>query len=105
MAPMSPVPDFWKDGPAGFEPSERICPGTCYKYYLCGKGCTLGVLFEDSVHLYLEWLTEGGAYVSYPAALRYKAWPKHEVGRLVAQGVWDVSHAPDLPEQTELVAG
>lgn len=84
--------DFVKAAPVGFRLAERCDPaGTTYKYLVCGKGCTLGVLFEDSVHIYFEWLTEAGRVVDYPAALRYRAWPKHEFARLLSAGVWEAT--------------
>ena len=93
---MATVRNFCKDCPVGFEPCERVDPSCRYKYFLCGKGCTLGVLFEDSVNLYLEWIAEDGSYVPYPADLRYKAWPKHEVAKLMTRGVWEASQEPEL---------
>lgn len=77
-----------KVAPVDFEVYDR--PGRCcYKYCLRGKGCTLGVLFETSTCVCFEWLTESGQIVDYRPELRYKAWPKREVARLVAEGVWD----------------
>jgi hypothetical protein len=80
--------DFKKEAPVGFEFCEEPCSG-CYKYCLEGKGCTLGVLFETSTTVFFEWLTEGGRPVPYRPELRYKAWPKREVTRLVNAGVWE----------------
>jgi len=79
--------EFIKEAPADFELQRR--PGQCdYKYCLCGKGCTLGVLFETSTAVCFEWLTENGEVVDYRPALRYKAWAKRDVARLVADGWW-----------------
>jgi hypothetical protein len=80
--------DFQKEAPVGFEFSDRPCCGS-YKYCLEGKGCRLGVLFESSCDVYFEWLTEDGRPVDYPPRLRYKAWPKREVARLMTCGVYD----------------
>lgn len=85
---MCSLDSFLKEAPAGFRVCPRSCCGT-YKYMLCGKGCTLGVLFENSVNVYFEWLTEDGAPVDYPPEVRYKAWPKCEVARLMAKGIWE----------------
>lgn len=83
---------FKKAAPCGLCLSETPCPQQCsYKYFVEGKGCTLGVLFEDSVSIYFEWLTECGLPVEYPAEIRYKAWPKREFERLLRLGVWDVT--------------
>lgn len=77
-----------KVAPVDFEICDR--PGRCcYKYCLQGKGCTLGVLFETSTRVCFEWLTEEGQVVDYRPELRYKAWPKREVARLVAEGWWE----------------
>lgn len=92
---MSTLRTFVKAAPSGFRPCAR--PG-CerYKYFACGKGCTLGVLFEDSVNVYFEWLTEDGAAVDYAPEIRYKAWPKREFKRLLAAGVWELTEdGPD----------
>jgi len=79
--------EFKKEAPHNFAVRER--PGQAqYKYCLRGKGCTLGVLFETSTHVCFEWLTENGQWVEYRPELRYKAWPKRKVARLVAQGWW-----------------
>ena len=86
--------EFKKAAPAAFDVSDQPCCGR-YKYCLQGKGCILGVLFETSVDVCFEWLTENGHVVDYPPEIRYKAWPKREVQRLMAQGVWEpVSSAP-----------
>ncbi|GIV59436.1 MAG: hypothetical protein KatS3mg043_0525 [Rhodothermaceae bacterium] len=65
-----------------------------YKYFACGKGCVLGILFEDSVNVYFEWLAEDGRPVTYPPEIRYKFWPKRELARLVAEGVWETTKTP-----------
>lgn len=80
--------DFVKAAPEGFRPSTHVEPATSYKYFVYGKGCTLGVLFEDSINVYFEWLMEDDQPVAYPPELRYKAWPKHEFARLMHLGVW-----------------
>ena len=87
--------DFQKEAPVGFSFCERPCCGT-YKYCLKGKGCTLGVLFETSTDVFFEWLTEDGGTVPYRPELRYKAWPKREVARLVQRGVWEPTGASSL---------
>lgn len=88
---------FTQAAPEGFRPCCQPGEGT-YKYYVEGKGCTLGVLFETSTHVCFEWLTEDDVMVGYPPEIRYKAWPKREFKRLIAMGVWDVTgeepHAP-----------
>lgn len=86
---MCPFSEFQKACPVDCCLSERPDPTRPYKYYACGKDCTLGVLFEDSLNVYFEWLTEGGRLVSYPPEVRYKAWPKREFARLVGEGVWE----------------
>ena len=80
--------DFVKAAPEGFRPNAHVDLGASYKYYVCGKGCTLGVLFEDSINVYFEWLLEDGRPVSHGPELRYKAWPKREFVRLMHLGVW-----------------
>lgn len=88
--------DFEKDAPADFSVCEQ--PGQNeYKYCLCGKGCTLGVLFETSTSVCFEWLTENGQLVDYRPELRYKAWPKREVARLVADGWWEPTPTTSAP--------
>lgn len=82
-----------KAAPSSISFSDRPCCG-CYKYCLRGKGCTLGVLFETSVDVCFEWLTENGQPVSYKPEIRYKAWPKREVARLLDEGVWEPERAP-----------
>lgn len=87
---MCTLQSFVKAAPEGFRPCRR--PGQSrYKYFVRGKGCTLGVLFETSVHVCFEWLTEDGAMVEYAPDIRYKAWPKREFERLVRAGVWEVT--------------
>jgi hypothetical protein len=86
--------DLKKAAPSSVRFSDRPCCGGCYKYCLRGKGCTLGVLFETSVDVCFEWLTEDGHPVSYGPEIRYKAWPKREVARLMADGVWEPEGAP-----------
>lgn len=89
--------EFKKQAPADFDVCER--PGqSCYKYCLRGKGCTLGVLFETTTCVCFEWLTENGRTVEYRPGLRYKAWPKREVTRLVAEGWWE----PTPPDALEV---
>jgi len=80
--------EFKKAAPVDFHIHEDPGRG-CYKYCLRGKGCTLGVLFETSTCVCFEWLTERGQAVDYRPELRYKAWPKREVARLVADGWWE----------------
>lgn len=87
---MATLRAFVKAAPSGFRPCLQ--PGCQqYKYFVRGKGCTLGVLFENSVNVYFEWLTEEDAPVDYPPEIRYKAWPKCEFERLLAAGVWEVT--------------
>lgn len=85
--------EFTKSAPEGFTPSDRLDPSQSYKYFVSGKGSTLGVLFEDSINVYFEWLTEHGQPVDYPPKIRYKAWPKREFARLIAAGVWEVTES------------
>ena len=81
---------FLKEAPCSFCPQERCNPAACsYKYFARGKGCTLGILFEDSVNVYFEWLEEEGRRVSYGPDLRYRYWPKREFARLMSEGVWE----------------
>ncbi|MFO8232851.1 MAG: hypothetical protein R6U20_09300 [Longimonas sp.] len=91
---MSTLDAFVKAAPEGFQPCSQ--PGTAsYKYFVEGKGCVLGVLFETSTHICFEWLMEDGTPVAYPASIRYKAWPRHEFRSWLAMGVWEVtSHGP-----------
>ncbi len=86
---------FWKAAPEGF--TFHLLPGQGqYKYFLEGKGCRLGVLFEDTLNVYYEWLTEDDEPVPYGPELRYRWMPKHELARLVLEGVWEVTEArPD----------
>jgi hypothetical protein len=87
--------EFKKEAPVDFEVQER--PGQDdYKYCLCGKGCTLGVLFETSTCVCFEWLTENGQIVDYRPELRYKAWAKRDVARLVAEGWWTPEDADGI---------
>jgi len=80
--------EFKKAAPADFSFCDE--PGQSdYKYGLCGKGCTLGVLFETTTCVCFEWIAEDGMQVDYRPELRYKAWPKREVTRLVAEGWWE----------------
>ena len=80
--------EFKKEAPADFSVRDRPAQDQ-YKYCLRGKGCVLGVLFETSTCVCFEWLTENGQMVDYRPELRYKAWPKREVSRLVAEGWWE----------------
>ena len=91
----TPYAEFCKACPIRLRLSERPCAGRPYKYFLCGKGCRLGVLFEDSLNVYFEWIEEEGRPVDYPAPVRYKAWPKREVARLMAAGVWEATAQPE----------
>lgn len=95
---MTALDEFKKACPVGFRLPAQPDPAQDYKYFISGKGCTLGVLFEDSIHVYFEWLTEGGQTVYYPPEIRYKAWPKREVARLLAAGIWEAElHVPSAP--------
>ena len=85
--------EFAKVAPAGFAPTDRPAPDQTYKYFVTGKGCTLGVLFESSVYVCFEWLTEHGRPVEYPADIRYKAWTKKEFSRLLTSGFWEVTES------------
>lgn len=87
---MSMLQSFVKAAPVGFRPCARP-GGECYKYFVCGKGCVLGVLFEDSMNVYFEWLTEDGLTVDYAPEIRYKAWSKRAFERLLVAGVWEVT--------------
>lgn len=80
---------FLKASPVGFRPAPACKLNHDYKYFVCGKGATLGVLFEDSCNVYFEWLLEGEHLVEYGPEIRYKAWPKREFARLMAAGVWE----------------
>ena len=91
---MSRLSAFQKACPAALSLTHRVDPATPYKYYLCGKNCVLGVLFEDSVHLYFEWIAEDGRPVRYGPEVRYKFWPKYEVARLIQARVWEVEEQP-----------
>ena len=84
---------FRKEALEGF--TVHLLPGKGrYKYYLEGKGSRLGVLFEDTLNVYYEWLTEEGEPVPYGPELRYKWFAKHELAQLILQGVWEVTEAP-----------
>ena len=86
---MSSFHAFRKAAPCSLALPEHPRPeAATYKYLLRGKGCTLGVLFEDSTHVYFEWLTEEGRPVAYGRDIRYKARPKRVFARLMAAGVW-----------------
>lgn len=87
---MSSLEEFLKESPVGFSVDSEPRPETRYKYFLRGKGATLGVLFENSTHLFFEWLLQEGCTVSYRPELRYKAWPKHRVARQTREGVWEI---------------
>jgi len=93
---------FTKAAPEGFQPCCRPGQGT-YKYFVRGKGCTLGVLFETSAHVCFEWLTEDDMLVDYPPEIRYKAWPKREFKRLLAMGVWDVTGEGPRTHEADLL--
>lgn len=87
---MTSLQAFVKAAPVDFQPCTQ--PGrACYKYFVHGKGCTLGVLFETSTAIHFEWLTERGEAVRYEPDIRYKAWRKCEFERLLREGVWEVS--------------
>lgn len=87
---MTTLDQFLKESPVGFSVRPEPEPDTVYKYFLRGKGATLGVLFESSTHLFFEWVLEDGRPVYYRPEIRYKAWPKHRVARQLGQGVWEV---------------
>ena len=86
---MSCFDTFCKACPASLALTEQPEASTCYKYLLCGKGCVLGVLFEDTTEVYFEWVHEDEAVVAYPPRLRYKSWPKRTVADLIQRGVWE----------------
>ena len=90
MVSMCTLEAFIKAAPEDFRLCQRAGRAQ-YKYFVEGKGCVLGVLFETSTHICFEWLTEDGAAVEYPAAIRYKAWPRHEFRRWLALGIWEVT--------------
>ncbi|MEM8600416.1 MAG: hypothetical protein AAGF99_10885 [Bacteroidota bacterium] len=94
---MSCFDAFRKACPADLVFTERPSPATHYKYLLCGKGCVLGVLFEDSVALYFEWVIEDGNAVAYPPSVRYKSWPKCTVADYIRRGVWEAEPVRPLP--------
>jgi hypothetical protein len=79
-----------KNGPVGFTPCERPY-GHDYRYFVEGKGAVLGVLFQDSTHIYFEWLMQNGSVVRYRPAVRYKAWRRETFADLMAAGVWQPS--------------
>lgn len=83
--------EFIKSSPVGFEISGQPRPDQSYKYFVSGKNCMLGVLFEDSVNVYFEWLTENGMPVTYPPEIRYKWFSKQDFSRLLRHGVWEVT--------------
>ena len=85
---------FVKAAPVGFQPCARCTLAHDYKYFVSGKGCTLGVLFEDTLNVYFEWLIEDDCLVDYPPHVRYKAWPKREFARLMGAGVWEPTCTP-----------
>ncbi|MEX0601135.1 MAG: hypothetical protein WD021_06730 [Rhodothermales bacterium] len=81
---------FMRDAPCWFCPEQRCrLDPSRYKYFVRGKGCMLGVLFEDTLNVYFEWLTEEGRVVDYGPELRYRCWTKREFARLMAVGVWE----------------
>ncbi|MEL6770183.1 MAG: hypothetical protein AAFP18_03885 [Bacteroidota bacterium] len=94
---MSCFDTFCKACPASLTLTERPSAATSYKYLLCGKGCVLGVLFEDSVAVYFEWVTEDEAVVDYPPPVRYKSWPKSTVAGYIRRGVWEAEPVRPLP--------
>lgn len=88
--------EFWKAAPEGF--SFHLLPGRGhYKYFLEGKGCRLGVLFEDTLNVYYERLIEEGEPVPYGPELRYRWIPKRELAQLILKGVWEVVEASSEP--------
>lgn len=88
---MNGTAEFLKAAPVGFHLREACDFGHAYKYFVSGKGCLLGVLFEDSLHVYFEWLLENDEMVPYGPDVRYKAWPKREFARLMTAGVWEAT--------------
>jgi hypothetical protein len=94
---MSVTREFLQSAPAQFQFHSRPDPERSYKFFVRGKGCTLGILFETSVDIYFEWLYEDGQLVDYDPDIRYKAWPKHEFTRLVAAGVWEIVGRSEVP--------
>ena len=90
---MSTFEEFRKACPVGLCLEAQVSPTQRYKYFACGKGCKLGVLFEDSVNVYFEWVEEAGRPVPYGPGIRYKWWPKRELARLVSAGVYEVEPA------------
>lgn len=94
---MTPIKQFLKAAPTYFEVREQAAPDQSYKYFVKGKGCTLGVLFESSVNVHFEWLYEDGELVDYEPRIRYKSWSKREFARLVNAGVWDIVGSNEVP--------
>jgi hypothetical protein len=92
---MDLLKEFQKACPEGFCVCEKPMPGQQYKYFVSGKGCTLGVLFEDSINVYYEWLEEDGEPVDYPPEIRYKWWSKQDLARLLSIGVWEATSGQD----------
>ena len=97
---MSTLDAFLKECPADFSVDPEPRSATSYKYYLRGKGATLGVLFENSTHLFFEWVLEEGRPVSYRPELRYKAWPKHRVADWLRSGLWEIENEQPAPIQS-----
>lgn len=87
---MSRYEAFCKACPCTFCPRASLAPGTGHRYYLCGEGCVVGALFEDSVHVFVERIGEAGRLVREPAAQRYALWPKHEVAERLTRGGWEI---------------
>lgn len=94
---MSSLDAFLKECPVDFSVDPEPRPATSYKYFLRGKGATLGVLFENSTHLFFEWVLEEGRPVSYRPELRYKAWPKHRVAKWLRSGIWELATERPAP--------
>lgn len=90
---MQALQEFVKAAPIDFCPTDACRLGHAYKYYVHGKQCTLGVLFEDSVNVYFEWLMENGSLVAYGPEIRYRAWPKRDFARLMREGIWEPTFA------------
>lgn len=90
---MSALRSFCKACPENLRLYDRPNPYQEYKYFVAGKGSVLGVLFEDSINVYFEWLREDGRVVDYPPELRYRAWSKREVARMLHSGYWEVTTA------------
>lgn len=94
---MASTRDFLRAAPCDFRFRETADPDRPYKFFVRGKNCTLGVIFESSVHIYFEWLYEDGRLVEYDPEIRYKSWTKREFTRLVAAGVWDIVGRNEIP--------